>query len=206
MLYEIEGRTVEMRAALLASWHTPTRPWHCLRGSHGRNSHACLWAHSIVTWKETGPTTIASGSGVPFWMSGPAALTPLPRGSIPASRTRPDDPVVWRARLELAEAKADVDQAWKALEHLPAAGFSEVEIARIRAWLASREHDPASETAALNALIKQDPGDTVALNRLASLASLAGDSKQEARVSRNYRDHSLQEPLPLPDQRCLLDF
>ncbi len=113
---------------------------------------------------------IASGSRRPTWRFARANSTVLPSGSTPARRRRPDDGVVWHARLELARAQSDVAGVWHALERLPVDALSPTELLRLRVWLASLTGELEVERAALCSLIEREPGETAALDRLASLA------------------------------------
>jgi len=83
---------------------------------------------------------------------------------------RPHDPVVWRSRLEWAEAADRVDRVREALAQLPADSLSPEKVARLQAWLAARRGDAKRERHALDELIKLNPDDTAALNRLSELA------------------------------------
>jgi hypothetical protein len=94
---------------------------------------------------------------------------------------RPDDPVVWRARLKLAMTVADVEAVWCALDHLPGHALTEAETFRLRGWLAARLGDTSAERIALLTLNEQDPGDARALERL---AALAGEDQEAAMFRR----------------------
>ena len=97
---------------------------------------------------------------------------------------RPDEPVVWRACLDLAMATEDVAGFWKAAERLPVSGFQPSEIARFRSWLASRSQDRQAERRELTRLIGLQPFNVPALARLTVLAREAGDSKEAERLMR----------------------
>jgi enediyne biosynthesis protein E4 len=83
---------------------------------------------------------------------------------------RPQDPVVWRAKLDWAEAAGRVDRVGEALAHLPPDSLTSEKVARLRAWLAARRGDAKRERRALDELIKLDPADSAALDRLSELA------------------------------------
>ena len=89
---------------------------------------------------------------------------------------RSDDPIVWRARLRWARATGSIDEARRAVAHLPAELFSQSDALAFGAWFASRTGETSSERVALEKLIERVPGDTQALERLAALASERGDS------------------------------
>ena len=100
------------------------------------------------------------------------------------SRRRPDDPVVWRARLDLALATDDVAGFWTAVAHLPADQFDASEIQELRAWLAARRGEAEVEQRELTALVSDDPGNTQAIERLAVLATQAGRLDEAERLRR----------------------
>src|SRR5262249_10386865 len=58
---------------------------------------------------------------------------------------RPNDPAVWRARLDLAMATGDLDGFWAAVAHLPADRFDAGAARALRVWLAGRHGDGAVE-------------------------------------------------------------
>src|SRR5262249_20693079 len=93
---------------------------------------------------------------------------------------RPEDPAVWRARLDWALAAARPDVARQTLAHIPADEDSDIEVFALRAWFADQDGDQAVERAAWEQLLKLDPGNVKALDRLAVLASAAGQAEQAA--------------------------
>ncbi len=181
MLYQIEGRTDDLRRSLIDSWRYSDSPAALLR-KLARQDSAPFPLGTIRNLLEM------SDGDDRVWLGRASLATRT--GHLDAAvkllddclGRRPDDPLVWRARLELAQASGDIAGAWRALEHLPADGASPVDVARIRAWLAAGQGDVQSERAALSALIEQDPGNTAALDRLAALAAQAGDNKEAVRV------------------------
>jgi tetratricopeptide (TPR) repeat protein len=88
---------------------------------------------------------------------------------------RPSDPVVWRARLELARAVDDLQGVRLAMTHLPASTLDEAERLALHAWLAARRDDSQTEKTDLERLIAVSPGDAPAIDRLATLAIESGD-------------------------------
>ena len=99
-------------------------------------------------------------------------------------RRRPDDPAVWRSRLDLATASRDIPGAILAASHLSADRFAEAEVLELRAWLAAQGTDRDVERRALVTLIKAAPGRASALDRLASLAFDAGHHEETERLHR----------------------
>ncbi len=99
-------------------------------------------------------------------------------------RARPDDPVVWRARLEWAQAADRPDDARRAAAHLPVSDVPRARVARLIAWLAARRGDGEGERKALEESAALNRRDTSALERLADLATQAGDTKRVAELRR----------------------
>jgi tetratricopeptide (TPR) repeat protein len=103
-------------------------------------------------------------------------------------RARPDDPAVWKARLEWAKAADRPDQVARAAGRLPAAGLTKSRVLALRAWLAARTGDRRAERAALDELLALEPGDIAALERLADLAAQDGDQRRVAKLRRRKGD------------------
>ncbi len=97
---------------------------------------------------------------------------------------RPDDPVLWRARLRWAQAVDSIDEARRALVHLPAECFSPAELLLLRAWFAFRANQVETERTALDQVIDLTPADTEALERLAAMATQSGQSYRAADLRR----------------------
>jgi enediyne biosynthesis protein E4 len=177
-LYEIEGRTSEMRAALVETWQYSDKP-AALVQKLSRQDTVPLAVGTLHNALGRGPSdddrvwlgraNLATRTGD---LDAAAAL--LDR----CVKKRPSDPVVWRARLELAQAAGDVAAVWLALERLTANDISKVELARIRAWLAAKVGDVAAERAALSAVLELDPGDVSALERMGTLAVQSDDDER----------------------------
>ena len=89
-----------------------------------------------------------------------------------ASR-RPDD-VAGLARLDVAQSAGDVLAFRQAAAHLPLSRFPDVEMLKLRAWLAARQSDAAVERSILGTLVGVAPGTISAWDRLAELALKAG--------------------------------
>ena len=96
---------------------------------------------------------------------------------------RPEDPAVWRARLERGRVVNDLAEVRRSMSHLKAELFSESERLAIQAWLAGRRGVEGSDRDALERLVAASPGDVRALDRLANLAWKAGRKDQ----AREYR-------------------
>ena len=93
-----------------------------------------------------------------------------------------DDPVVWRARMDWAMAAGEWGPLRQALDHLSADQIDPTRVQRLRVWLAARRGDAEAERLALAELVAQDPGDAIALTRLAELTHQAGDARAAARL------------------------
>ena len=173
ILYQLEGRIDDVRRAIVESWRIRTLPRPCSSSSTGstppdlpsemtRNVLEKAAATDDRVWLGRANLAIRTGrfDEAARWLDA-------------CSERRPDDPVVWRARLELAERPAIRTGPGRPSiicrptgcrrPSAPAAG-----VARARL-----ENVPA-ERAALSAVIEQEPGDTAALDRLAELAAEAG--------------------------------
>jgi tetratricopeptide (TPR) repeat protein len=97
---------------------------------------------------------------------------------------RPDDPVVWEARLDVALATEDVAGVWEAARHLRQDRFDARALHGFRAWLAARGGDHALERAELLSSLQSAPADTLALERLAVLSVQAGHAREAEQLRR----------------------
>jgi enediyne biosynthesis protein E4 len=84
-------------------------------------------------------------------------------------RRRPDDPAIVRARLDLAVASDDPAAARRALGRSAMGPIRLAEAAALRAWFAVQSGDRAAERVALEEWVRDDPGNTEALERLVRL-------------------------------------
>lgn len=89
-------------------------------------------------------------------------------------KRRPEDPVVWRARLDWAIASRRIVEAVEAMRHVPASRLTPVRRLGVRAWLAAQRGDIEAERAALSRIIEHDPAHGKSLSRLTELAARAG--------------------------------
>ncbi len=83
---------------------------------------------------------------------------------------RGDDPRVWRALLEWSRSTGRLDRAIEAISHLRSDDLPAREVARQRAWFAARSGDRQAEKQSLEEALRLDPGDLIAIERLAELA------------------------------------
>jgi tetratricopeptide (TPR) repeat protein len=193
-LYRLEGRVDDARRVVLASWASADSPAAVMQELYRldtmdlspdltRGFLEAADADDDRVWLGRGNLAVRAGrfDEAARWLDA-------------CSRRRPNDPAVWRARLELVRATGDAEGAWRALDHLTADDVSPVELLRLRAWLAARLGDGPAERAALLALVEQEPGDTAALDRLAALAAEAGAAAEVDRLrSRAVRMGDLKE-------------
>jgi tetratricopeptide (TPR) repeat protein len=99
-------------------------------------------------------------------------------------RARPDDPVVWQARLRWAKAAGQPDHVRRAAARQPAWRVRITLTLALKALVERHNGDPRSERASLHELIAIDPGDDAALERLADLASQAGEADRATDLRR----------------------
>ncbi len=182
LLFHIEGRTEDVRRAIVASWTEADSPAEVVKQlsrldaaplplemirntlKNGVNDDDRVWLARANLANRTGQFDRARE-----WLDA-------------CAKRRPADPVVWRARLELARTTNDLAGAWRALEHLTGEAMSPTEILRLRVWLASLAGDMKVERAALVALVEREPGETTALDRLATLSGLDHDTAEVTRL------------------------
>ncbi len=186
-LYFQEGRRDAMRRVVREGWRRSPQPSAELRD---------LWMIDNATTQLSVVTADVDEAGKKapdddrVWLAKANLATQAGRFADAArwldrcQARRPDDPAVWRARLDLAQASNNVNDALSALPHVQADTLSPAEVESVHAWLAERRGDRAGQRAALERLILLDPGDTRALERLASIAWEDGRA-DEARTYRS---------------------
>jgi enediyne biosynthesis protein E4 len=183
-VYRYEGRFDDVRRVARASWCRSPDPAGVLKE---------LWAHDrspmpVESWKKALDSADDNDDRVWLGRANQAILT----GRFAESadwlerclKRRPDDPVVWRSRLELAMAIGDVPAFWAAARRLPASGFDAGQQHKIRAWLAARSGAAELEERELSTLLADNPGNTQALERLAVLALRGGRSAEANQLHR----------------------
>jgi thioredoxin-like negative regulator of GroEL len=99
-------------------------------------------------------------------------------------RSRPEDPAVWRARLDWALATGRAADVQDDLKHLPAETAAPALVPRLAAWMAARRGDAAAERRALERLVEIDPADLAARGRLIDLTLQSGDHARAAELRR----------------------
>jgi enediyne biosynthesis protein E4 len=99
-------------------------------------------------------------------------------------KRRPEDVPVWRARRSWGIATNRIDVVQRALKHLPAEDSTSAQVHRLKAWLAAKRDDVATERRELERLLAEGPADLTALDldRLAQLAEKGGQPAQAAKL------------------------
>jgi tetratricopeptide (TPR) repeat protein len=97
---------------------------------------------------------------------------------------RPQDPAVWRARLEWAMATDRLADAIESLRHLPADRLALEHHFSTRAWMAARLGDTRAEQDALTRWVGRVPGELTALARLITLKARSGSAEEVAELRR----------------------
>jgi tetratricopeptide (TPR) repeat protein len=186
-LFYLEGRLDEMRRLVQERWNA---------SPNGADDLRRLWqmGNAVAMVDQIQATVEQAARQAPaddrVWLA--RANLALLRGQFADAarwldaclKRRPDDSVVWRARLRWARAADSIDEARRALAHLPADRFSPTEVLSLRAWFAARAGRVETEQTALEQVIDQAPGDTQALERLAALATELGQSDRAIELRR----------------------
>ncbi len=100
-----------------------------------------------------------------------------------------------------ARAADRPDEALRAAVHLRASELEPTRLLELKAWLAAQSGNRPTEQAALEEIVKIDPGAATALERLAELAALEGKRERvtELRAQKG-RTRYRQGALPRTDQ------
>jgi len=114
---------------------------------------------------------------------------------------RPDDPAVWRAKLDWGLARESSEAVIEAARKTPPDRFSPSEVLNIKAWLAARSGDLEGERQAHEELSTREPGNLRSLSRLADLAMLEGRVEEAARL----RDRHAKLNRVRHDYQALID-
>ncbi len=194
LLWE-QGRTYERRAVIESSWRIASRPdW-----PRSDEALGLLHDHIAVDFESLALDAFRmlldrAGRQAPeddrVWL-GKANLATRNGQFAEARRLlddclarRPEDPAVWQAELDWGLATEQDASVRRAMAHLPAQRFSRGGLEVIRAWLASRRHDPVGEHSALERLLQSEPGQCTAIERLAVLAAQGNQVEQAGQLRR----------------------
>jgi tetratricopeptide (TPR) repeat protein len=183
-LLRLEGRSLEVSEALTAAWPGAPDPIELLQD---------LWRNDtepvpIEGWKVL--LEAADPQDQRVWLG--RARQAIRTGQLGDAATwlqrcldrRPDDPAVWRARLDLAVAAEDLARFWEAAGRIPLETLHPREMAAFRWWLAARSGDLRAERREAANLVALQPQHTPALERLTELARQAGDAQEAGRLRR----------------------
>jgi predicted Zn-dependent protease len=99
-------------------------------------------------------------------------------------RRRPEDPAVWRARLDWAVATNRMREAEEAWKHLHAGAVAPALVHRMAAWFAARRGDQEARRQALERLIASDPTDFAAICRLVDIVKAEGQQDRARELRR----------------------
>ena len=99
-------------------------------------------------------------------------------------QARPDDPSVWLARLDWAQAAGRPDEVLRAAAHLAPSSLTPAQILVLRAWVSIETEITAVNDPALQELIALAPGHAAGLERLADLAAEDKQWKDVAELRR----------------------
>ena len=202
LLYHLEGRTEDVRRAIVASWADSDSPAEVVKQLSRLDAAPLPLEMTRRTLEK------AAEDDDRVWLA--RANLAIRTGQFDraaewldaCSRRRPEDTAVWRARLELARATGDL-AGGVARPRAPAGGrrSRRPSVLRLRVWLASRAGDATAERAALTALVEREPGDTAALDRLAALAGPDHDDRGSGPAPvEEVRDAGRPGALPGPAQ------
>ncbi len=182
LLYHLEGRTEDVRRAILESWEYSDAPAKVVKQLSRLDSAPVpieLTRRALEKANENDDRVWLARANVAIRTG---QLERVAEWLDACSRRRPEDAAVWRARLDLARATGDLSGVWRALDHISSRESVPAEVSRLRAWLAACLGNVLVERAALSTLIEVEPGDIAALNRLSELAGQAGDVAELSRL------------------------
>jgi tetratricopeptide (TPR) repeat protein len=185
-IYFWEGRRDEMRRLLESDWSTSTDPASELR-DRWRIDNAVVLLEQVAFEVERSARSAPDDDRV--WLAKASLALETGRsdeaGALLDRCTlrRPKDPAIWRARLLWCRSRGDEAEVRRALTQVPDDRFTVEERLDLQAWFAARSGDRALERRALEQLVAAAPGETQALDRLATLAWDAGLADH----ARNYR-------------------
>jgi enediyne biosynthesis protein E4 len=97
-------------------------------------------------------------------------------------RAKPNDGVVWRTRLEWAQAAGRPAEVLRAARHLPASALTRTRLQELVAWLAAQAGDREAEREALERLVAMNPDETAGVERLADMAAQDGNIELVAKL------------------------
>ncbi len=174
LLLRIEGRNSEVLSLIVETWDGAADPGSVLRRVFVLDNAAFPIAYVRKALEGGAPDDDRIWLGKANLAAWSGQFDEAARWLEQCTQRRPEDPAVWRARLELAVATMDLDGFERAAKHLSARDFSSVKSLRLRAWLTARLGDDQREYEALLALVEHDPGNIGVYDRLGELALRQG--------------------------------
>jgi tetratricopeptide (TPR) repeat protein len=189
-LLRLEGRVLEARALIIASWRGAPDPSFVLKRLYILEDAAFPLDYVKRVLAMGSPEDDRVGLGLANIAIWQGRFDEAARRLDDCAGRRPRDQAVWLARLSLATSTGDVDAARRAVEHLQAAWVLPFEVYRLRAWFASFRGDAEVERRYLGALLAEEPGNTNAWARLAELALKAGRGVEAATLRRKQAEAS----------------
>jgi tetratricopeptide (TPR) repeat protein len=191
LLFRLEGRKSDVKGVIAQSWNGAVEPSIVLRRLQRFDRGAF----------PVGAVRLAVEHGDPdddrVWLA--RANLAQNSGRLDEARKllsdceqrRPDDPVITRSLLDLEVVANDPVAAWHAAEKLPLHMLTNAERHRVQAWFAGFATDRETERKALEALVKVNPGETAAWDRLAELAFARGDRAEAEAFRQRKREINL---------------
>ncbi|WP_148594737.1 CRTAC1 family protein [Aquisphaera giovannonii] len=183
-LYKIQGRFVEARALVSAGWGSYPDPVGLLKELENLGSNNPMPVVTANAALERAARAAPDDDRVWLGRANLATRT----GRFDEARAlldaclarRGDDPAVWRARFDRALAIRDADEVERALRHLPDEAVAPFEVLTLQAWFASLAGDRAEERRAYEGMLLREPGNLLAMARLADLCLAAGEADEAA--------------------------
>ncbi|WP_165226704.1 FG-GAP-like repeat-containing protein [Aquisphaera insulae] len=183
-IYKIQGRFVEARALVSAAWGSYPDPVGLLKELENLGSNNPMSVVTANAALEKAARTAPDDDRVWLGQANLATRT----GRFDDARKwldaclarRGDDPAVWRARFDRALAIQDADEVERALRHLPDEAVAPFEVLTLQAWFASLAGDREEERRAYEGILQREPGNLLAMARLADLYLAAGEAGKAA--------------------------
>jgi tetratricopeptide (TPR) repeat protein len=210
-LYKIQGRFDEARALVLGAWGSYSDPAGLLKEVETLGSSHPMGFDKIRTALDKASRNAPDDDRI--WL-GWATLATRTGHLADAKRRldqclerRPSDAAVWKARLDWAMASEDAAELERAVRQLPPDRLGPAEVLDLRAWFAARAGDVDRERTVHEDLLAREPGSLRSLDRLATLALLAGRRDEAARLRQRmavltdlkYRYQTLLQDLKAPN-------
>jgi hypothetical protein len=209
-LYKLQGRFDEARAMVLGAWGSYPDSAGLLKELETLGSINPMGFDAIRTALEKASRNAPDDDRI--WL-GWATLATRTGHLADAKRRldrclerRPTDAAVWRARLDWARASEDVAELERAVRHLPPDRLGPAEVLDLQAWFAARAGDLDRERRAHEELLAREPGSLRSMDRLATIALLAGRRDEANRLRQRqamltdlkYRYQTLLQDLRAP--------